>query len=139
MAFNTGGSIIKQDLLVFIDAVNPKCYPGSGTTAYDRVGGLSWGMTGIVISGSGFDTRFVNPTNNNNYSIDRLVVPTEVQGDTSFTVVHTCRRKTDYNAAGTWGFGNDATLQGVSNYNFNTDNNRIMIDLWGSQTYWAGA
>ena len=38
MAFQRGPNIVKEGLILMLDAANPKSYPGSGTTFYDLSG-----------------------------------------------------------------------------------------------------
>ena len=53
MGFYRGPSIVKDGLVLYLDAANPKSYPGSGTTWSDLSGNSN---TGTLINGPTFDS-----------------------------------------------------------------------------------
>ena len=52
MALGHSPSIITNGLVFYIDAANPRCYPGSGTDLTDNISGISASLAG----GVGFST-----------------------------------------------------------------------------------
>ena len=135
MAFNTGGHIVTDNLLVMLDASNPRSYQ-SGTRIYNLNSGYSdfYNYNGPGASGSVPTERIVfdGSTEYAQYT----TTPSTLQGDPDFTVFSACYRTSDFLSGGSWGFGNDTTLNGFCNWNYNAgDNNRITIDLWGTSTY----
>jgi hypothetical protein len=52
MGFSRGPSIVKDGLVLYLDAANQKSYPGSGTTWNDLSGN---GNNGTLLNGVGFD------------------------------------------------------------------------------------
>ena len=53
MGFYRGPSIVRDGLVLYLDAANTKSYPGSGTTWYDLSGN---GNNGTLVNGPTFDT-----------------------------------------------------------------------------------
>lgn len=54
MSFHRGPQITKDSLVLYLDAANPKSYPGTGTTWNDLIGN---GNDGTLINGSQFDSE----------------------------------------------------------------------------------
>ena len=52
MSLGHGASIVREGLILHLDAANPKSYPGSGTTWTDLSGN---GNNGTLVNGVGFD------------------------------------------------------------------------------------
>jgi hypothetical protein len=52
MALGHAPSIITSGLVFYIDAANPRCYPGSGTDLTDTISGIGASLVG----GVGFNT-----------------------------------------------------------------------------------
>jgi hypothetical protein len=52
MALGHAPSIITSGLVFYIDAANPRCYPGSGTDLIDTISGI----TASLVGGVGFNT-----------------------------------------------------------------------------------
>jgi len=135
MAFNTGGHLTaKENLLVLVDGANPKSYT-SGATIKNLAGSgdfLNYGGAGLAGSGA---TQRIQFNGSSDYA-NRITTPTTLQGDPNFTVFGAFYRTDDFLSAGFWGFGDDTTLDGIGNWNYNAgDNNRITMDLWGTSTY----
>ena len=84
MSLGHGASIVRNGLVLYLDAANPKSYPGSGTTWKDLSGN---GNNGTLVNGPTFNsanggsivfdgtndyvitTNLLNPTTNPNESV----------------------------------------------------------------------
>jgi hypothetical protein len=51
MSLGHGASIVRDGLVLYLDATNPKSYPGSGTTWKDLSGN---GNNGTLVNGVGY-------------------------------------------------------------------------------------
>ena len=61
MGFYRGPQIVTSGLVLHLDAANPKSYPGTGTTWYDRAGNLNGGVVnnGTLVNGPSFSSMNV--------------------------------------------------------------------------------
>jgi hypothetical protein len=137
MGFYRGPSIIKDGLVLYLDAANTKSYPTTGTTWSDLSGN---GNNGTLVNGPTF-----NANNNGSIVFDGVndfvttgTTPSQLQGNPSFTVSGWFYRNTNLPVnTGTWGFGGNVTNQGINSWWFN-NNNEIAIDTWGQATFTTG-
>ena len=132
MAFNTGGHIIRDNLVAFFDANNTKSYPGSGAVWNDLVNPNHKfiNYNGAGISGSQPTQRLVFDGSDD---IAQYVgTPSGLQGDPDFTVFGAFYRTGDMDSESCWGFGTGTTLDGFNTYNGGTPND-IAMDLWEIQ------
>ena len=58
MGFYRGPQIVTSGLVLHLDAANPKSYPGTGTTWYDRAGNFNGGVVnnGTLVNGPSFSS-----------------------------------------------------------------------------------
>lgn len=58
MGFYRGPQIVTSGLVLHLDAANPKSYPGTGTTWYDRAGNFNGGVfnNGTLVNGPSFSS-----------------------------------------------------------------------------------
>jgi hypothetical protein len=103
MAISYNTSVVRDGLVFYLDAANPKSYPGTGTTVFDMKNGIN----GTLINGVSFDASnngsfsfdgvndYINTSYNiisgtdssNPISIDFFIKPDLVQPATSFQPV----------------------------------------------------
>jgi hypothetical protein len=94
IAYNT--SVVRNGLVLYLDAANPKSYPGSGTTVFDMKNGIN----GTLINGVSF-----NSTNKGHFSFDGLddyinlgdnaLLNNTLNGSTNWTICYWCNPLTD--------------------------------------------
>jgi len=86
LAVNYSPSISTSAMLVYYDALNPKCYPGSGTTVYDLSGNARNGTFGGTVGPTWNSSGWFNFTGGvvaTNYSRISLSLPTMANGITT--------------------------------------------------------
>jgi hypothetical protein len=135
IAYNT--SVVRDGLVLYLDAANPKSYPGSDTTWYDL---SAKNNNGSLINGVGFDSN-----NKGSMTFDGIndyttttTTPPELLGDPNFTVSGWFFRIGNLPVnTGTWGIGGNVGNQGINSW-WSNNNNEITIDKWGSSTFTTG-
>lgn len=137
MAFNTGGHIVRDNLLVMVDAANPKSYPDpTGNNWHNLIDGRVRNFinyNGVGVSGSDATQRIVFDGSDD---IAQYVgTPAGLQGNSNFTVFAAVYRTQTYDNGSIWGIGGDTLNQGFGTYNF--ANNEISMDFWGRNTFHA--
>jgi hypothetical protein len=130
IAYNT--SIVRNGLVLHLDAANSKSYPGTGTVWTDLSGR---GNNGTLINGVGY-----NAANRGSIVFDGVddyaqanVNTTTLDGDPSFTVDMFVRRRTGTNIGGSsgfWGIGGQG--QGNSVTGWTPTANLIHLDFYDS-------
>jgi len=128
ISYNT--SIVRDGLVLHLDAANTKSYTGSGTVWKDLSGN---GNDGTLINGVGYSTD-----NNgslvfdgvNDYSFHSL---SPIVGNSAFSITGFFYRTGSTLGRATWGIGGNSTLRGINSYSV-TGSNLLSIDLWGSTT-----
>jgi len=132
MAFSYSPKIITDGLVFYLDAANPRSYPGVGTTWTDLSRG---GNTGTLINGPTFDSgnggSIVFDGVNDYTSINTIL---SLQGNSPFSVSGWFKRNGDWSNGATWGIGGGSSTTGINSWN-SGNTNQITIDLWGTTTY----
>jgi hypothetical protein len=133
----TGPNIIKDGLVLYLDAANEKSYPGSGTNWNDLSGN---GNNGTLVNGPTLvdgDNGSIQFDGVNDYFTTGNT-PTQLLGNPSFTVSGWFFRLSNLPVnTGTWGFGGNTTNQGINSW-WSNNNNQITIDTWGQATFTTG-
>jgi len=136
MGFYRGPNIVRDGLVLALDAGAVRSYPGSGATWYD-------------LAGSNNCTLFNGPTFNSenggsivldgsNDYISTSNTPSALQGDPNFTISMWVKRlSNEVNNTGIWGFGGNVTNQGINSW-WQNNANEITIDTWGQATFTSG-
>lgn len=137
MAPSYGPKIVKDGLVLALDAANPKSYPGTGTTWNDLSGN---GSNGTLVNGVGYSTDnkgTMSFDGVNDYSTT-VTTPTQLLGNPNLTVSGWFKRLGNLPVnTGTWGIGGNVTNQGICSW-WNNNNNQITIDTWGQATFTTG-
>jgi hypothetical protein len=108
IVYNT--SIVRDGLVVYLDAANPKSYPGTGTTVFDMKNGIN----GTLINGVSF-----NSINKGYFSFDGLddyinlgdntLLNNTLNGSTNWTICYWCNPLTDGRILDRGNVGQDPT------------------------------
>jgi hypothetical protein len=129
--------IVRDGLVLWLDAGDRTSYPGGGTTWRDLSLG---GNNGTLNNGPTFDA-----SNGGSIVFDGVddfaplggETPVSLRGNVPFTVEGWFKRSGNWTQGATWGIGGDNTLNGINSWN-NNNTNEITIDLWGTSTYTTG-
>ena len=70
-------SIVRDSLILYVDAANPKSYPGSGTTVTDLINSKSGTLTNGPTIGTS-PTKHINFDGSNDYLLYSNYIPTEL-------------------------------------------------------------
>jgi hypothetical protein len=138
MAYGVGPNLVRDGLVLYLDAANPKSYPGSGTAWNDLTSG---GNNGTLVNGVGYtsDNGGAMVFDGVDDYFTTTTTPTELLGNPSFTVSGWFFRLGNLpNNTGTWGFGGNSVNQGINSW-WSNNNNQITIDTWGQATFTTGA
>lgn len=128
IAYNT--SIVRNGLVLHLDAANVKSYPGTGTTWFDLSGN---GNNGTLTNGPTY-----NSLNNGSMVFDgtndfSIHTGAPITGNSPFTVTGFFYITGSTTQKATWGIGGNSGLQGINSYSLN-GTNLISTDLWGTTT-----
>lgn len=135
IAYNT--SIVRDGLVLHLDAANVKSYPGTGTAWNDLSGNSNNGAltNGPTYSSANNGTIIFDGVND--YWCTAGPTPTILQGDPSLTVFGFFRRTGTISNEGSWAVGSNVTRGGICNWCGNAAND-ISIDMWGTSTFNSG-
>jgi hypothetical protein len=117
MASIGGPNIVESGLVLYVDAANPKSYPGSGTTWVDLSGN---GNNGTLVNGPTFSSA-----NGGSIVLDgvddvvTLNTPNDAPSATSYSQGFWFKRSTVNSFSGFVGFGQNSI-----------ENNRFLIQAW---------
>jgi hypothetical protein len=132
MAEIHGPKIVRDGLILNLDAADINSYPGSGT-AWNDVSGN--GFNGTLINGPTFSDRSIVFDGTNDY-MTTYTTPPSLQGDPNFTVCSWMKRTANAGGnTGTWGLSGDGN--GINSW-WNENANEITIDTWGQATFTTG-
>ena len=129
MAISYNPKIVTGGLVLYIDAANPKSYPGTGTALLDV---SSNNNNGTLYNGPTYSNGVLSFDGVNDY-FQANVNTTSLDGDPSFTVDMFVRRRLGTNigpTAGFWGIG--GTGQGNSVEGWTPTANLIHLDFYDS-------
>jgi len=127
-----GGDIVRDGLVFYVDAANPRSYI-SGSTVWTDLSRS--GNNGTLTNGPTFNT-----SNGGNIVFDgfddfvSVSSINNIQGNNPLTVSGWFRRSGDWSNGASWGIGGGSSLTGINSWNFNSAN-QISVDLWGTSTY----
>ena len=102
MGFSRGPKIVTDGLVLYLDAANPKSYPGSGNTWSDLSGN---GNDGTLVNGPSFQQNFFQFDGSNDIVNTPLVLESPVDESVTFEIIF------KYNST-----GNFKGLMGASSY-----------------------
>ena len=129
MSLGHGASIVRDGLVLHLDAANPKSYPGTGAVWTDLSG---LGNNGNLLAGVVYNsTTKALVFSGSNSSCLHTGAP--LTGNTAFSVTGFFFITGDTVQKATWGIGGNATGQGINSYSL-TGTNLISMDLWGATT-----
>jgi hypothetical protein len=110
MALSHSPQIVRDGLVLYLDAANIKSYPGTGTTVFD----IKSEINGTLISGVSF-----NPSNKGYFSFDGLddyinlgdntLLNNTLNGSTNWTICYWCNPLTDGRILDRGNVGQDPT------------------------------
>lgn len=131
MSTKGGPDIVRDGLVLYLDAANVKSYPGSGTVWEDLSGNEN---SGSLVNSPTFDSGSLGSFNFD--GIDDYCVNSNffISSDPIFTVIGWFKRTGSWAAKGPWGIGTNGNA--ISSYqNFGAD--RLGFDEWGSTTFYT--
>jgi hypothetical protein len=137
MAEIHGPRIVRDGLILALDAGDINSYPGSGTTWAD-------------ISGNNYSTTLTNGAMFNSANIGSIIfdgvndyagalsTPDPLEGNPNLTVCGWFKRtESNIEYSGGWGIGGEDTDGGINCWNF-ANTNEITIDTWNRSTFTSG-
>lgn len=126
------GGIVKDGLILDLDAAKIQSYPRTGTLWNDISGNQN---NGTLINGPTFDNgnggSIVFDGTNDYVNINTI---SSLQGNNPFSVSGWFKRNGDWSNGATWGIGGGSPNIGINSWN-SGNINQITIDLWGNTTY----
>lgn len=130
MSLGHGSSIVRDGLVLHLDAANVKSYPGSGAIWKDLSGN---GNNGTLVNGVGYSSNNAGGLifdGVNDYSFHSV---SPIVGNSAFSITGFFYRTGSTIQRATWGIAGNSGLQGINSYSL-TGSNLLSIDLWGSTT-----
>lgn len=120
-------SVVRNGLVLHLDAANVKSYPGTGTV-WNDLSGL--GNNGTLVNGPTFSPNYFafDGVNDNCFHSSAPIT-----GNSPFTVSGFFYRTGSTLQKGLWGIGGNTGYQGINSYSI-SGSNLISIDLWGATT-----
>jgi len=156
MAFHHSPRIVSRGIAFNLDAINKKCYPGTGTSSTDTVGGNTGTLTnGITYNGKAFDfdgsteriqyTNFLNDVWTSNtwtVSIWFNASNVDAQYDYILTTGYPIQIAINYSNLKTWissTTGNDyyvSNFTGLSSVQVDTWYNAVLVNRASNDRQW---
>ena len=129
MANVYGNSIVTENLVLCLDASNPRSYPGSGSIWYDASGNGNNGTLFNTPTYTSGDAGFISFNGTTQY-MQANIGTTALDGDPSFTIEFVVQVPQNFTNTGFWGLG--GTGQGLSFEGWSPSASRIHLDLYDS-------